>query len=109
MKTNPNQKWKWVKGQVDIDKDHIKISYDDDPKPLVLIAPPKRNEFVVQFLLDEASATKEQKAKIDDVIVDLDYFLIELGERDPWAYAKYHCSTAANVYSKVHWSYYPKG
>ncbi len=83
---NPKQKWKWVRGQVNIDNDHIKISYDDDPKPLALKAPPNRNKFVVQLLLDEASATKEQKAKIDAVITDLDYFLIELDQPDPWAF-----------------------
>jgi hypothetical protein len=40
---------------------------------------------------------------------EIDYYLVELREKDPWAYAIYHCSTAANVYSKVHWGYYPKG
>ena len=26
---------------------------------------------------------------------------------DPWSYAIYHCGTAANIYSPVHWSYFP--
>ncbi len=108
MKTKPNRKWKWVKGQVDVNSDHIKIFYGDDSQPIAILAPPKRNEFIVQFLVDEVSATKEQKHTIDEVKSELDYFLIELGEPDPWKYAIYHCSTSANVYSKVHWRYYPK-
>jgi hypothetical protein len=36
---------------------------------------------------------------------DLDFFLVEKGESDPWAYALYHCGTSSNVYSSVHWSF----
>jgi hypothetical protein len=51
----------------------------------------------------------KNRKKIDEVKAELDYFLIEFGGPDLWEYAKYHCSTAANVYSKGHWRYYPKG
>jgi hypothetical protein len=40
---------------------------------------------------------------------DIDFYLVEKGEANPWAYAKYHCSTAANIYSKVHWLCFPDG
>ncbi len=40
---------------------------------------------------------------------ELNFYLVEKGEPDPWAYAKYHCTTASNLYSSVHWSYYPEG
>jgi hypothetical protein len=40
---------------------------------------------------------------------ELDFYLVEKGEMNPWAYAQYHCSTAANMYSTVHWSYFPSG
>jgi len=43
-----------------------------------------------------------------EVRAELDFYFGELGERDPWRYAIYHCSTLANVYSKVHWKYYTK-
>ncbi len=39
----------------------------------------------------------------------LDFYLVGLNKPDPWAYAIYHCNTAANMYSEVHWSYFPKG
>ena len=29
-------------------------------------------------------------------------------EEDPWEYARYHCGTAANIYSTVHWSFVAK-
>ena len=37
---------------------------------------------------------------------ELDFYLVELGEKDPFAYARYHCGTAANLYSRVHWSFH---
>ena len=43
----------------------------------------------------------------------LDFYLVEHRQRfrelmgDPWSYAIYHCGTAANIYSPVHWSYFP--
>jgi hypothetical protein len=40
---------------------------------------------------------------------ELDFYLVDKREPNPWAYAKYHCNTAANMYSKVHWSYFPNG
>ena len=45
----------------------------------------------------------------DAVMADLQFFLVDKGEVDPWGYAAYHCSTAANIYSSVHWGYWPKG
>ena len=32
---------------------------------------------------------------------------MEQAEVDPWAYLRHHCSTAANLYSLVHWKYFP--
>jgi hypothetical protein len=39
---------------------------------------------------------------------ELDFYLVELHERDPWLYAKYHCGTIANVYSSIHWSFFSR-
>ena len=46
---------------------------------------------------------------LDGARRELNFYLIELKEKDPWSYACYHCSTATNLYSKVHWEYYYKG
>ena len=36
------------------------------------------------------------------VMSELRYYLLDKGEPDPWNYAQYHCTTAANLYSAVH-------
>jgi hypothetical protein len=41
---------------------------------------------------------------LDAVRRELDFYLVELGEPDRWAYAVYHCGQGANPYSKVYWS-----
>ena len=40
---------------------------------------------------------------------ELRYYLLDKGEPDPWNYAQYHCITAANLYSAVHWSFQRAG
>ncbi len=37
------------------------------------------------------------------------FYFLELKEKDPWGYACYHCTGAANLYSDVHWHHYPNG
>ena len=102
--------WKWVFGTVDTKEDHIKIRYGDDPEPVALVAPGEGKIFVVQSLLKQMHLFETDYQEIlNDVRRDLDFLLIEIGEPDPWAYAIYHCTTASNIYSKVHWGYYPKG
>jgi hypothetical protein len=51
---------------------------------------------------------------IDAAREELDFYLVEHpkgfpGTGHPWGYAIYHCNTAANMYSNVHWSYFPNG
>ncbi len=41
----------------------------------------------------------------DDVGRELTLYLTKLNERDPWLYARYHCGTAANIYSTIHWTF----
>ena len=102
--------WKWVEGIVDTNEDHIKIRYGDDSDPVALVAPGEGKTFVVQSLLHQLNLFDKSEHEIaDDVRRKLDFFLVELCEEDPWAYAIYHCSTASNMYSKVRWGYYPKG
>ena len=45
----------------------------------------------------------------DGVTKELTFYLVEKGEKDPWRYAIYHCGTASNIYSQVHWGYFPIG
>ena len=101
--------WKWVEGIVDTNEDHIKIRYGDDPEPVALVATGPEKTFTVQFLIKQEHLSQDDQEILDHVRRDLDFLLVEIGEEDPWAYAIYHCTTASNIYSKVHWGYYPKG
>lgn len=107
-------KWRWAEGKVNSAEEHIQICYgnpqDSDwarfPK-IALLSPPEEKKFTVQFLLD-AKGRKEQDM-IREVRQELDFYLVEKKEENPWAYARYHCGTAANIYSRVHWDFFPKG
>jgi len=63
--------------------------------------PVTSNAFIVQFL--SSLQKKESKEIFKAVKQELDFYLIEKQEPDPWKYAKYHCTTTANEYSKIHW------
>lgn len=101
--------WKWVEGTVDVNGDHIKIRYGDEPEPVALLAPGPDKTFTVEFLPKLESLSRKDQEILDDVREKLDFFLVQFSEEDPWAYAIYHCTTASNIYSNVHWGYYPKG
>lgn len=102
--------WKWTEGFVDSEGEHIKITYGDDNIPVALVAPPEKRAFTVQFVLSADSSTTNPYQKIfEETRKELDFYLIEKREKDPWAYAIYHCGTAANLYSPVHWVYYEMG
>jgi hypothetical protein len=58
----------------------------------------------VEFLVDRDSPEHEQA--VAKVVEDIEFYLIEKPEPDPWGYAQYHCGTLANVYSHVHWGYF---
>ena len=99
-----HNQWKWIQGRVDTDQDHFKINYREDPSAIALVGLGEHRTFVVQFLencptdTDCLNAVKKQ----------LDFYLCEKKERDPWLYAKYHCNTASNFYSRVHWAFCPR-
>jgi hypothetical protein len=103
--------WRWVEGDVDRTKEHFELRYGDasetEWRPVALIGPPPNHTFPVKWLTDES--TPEGKESIRDARKELDFYLVEKREPDPWAYAKYHCGTASNIYSRIHWSYYGSG
>ncbi|MGD0354323.1 MAG: hypothetical protein ABSB31_02625 [Dehalococcoidia bacterium] len=94
------EKWKWVKGIVNDKDDHIKIWHVENENPVALLAPGQERSFVVQFLLADKPEDIQTCKIIEAVRHELDYFLIEKLEENPWAYANYHCNSGANMYSK---------
>lgn len=116
--------WRWVEGLVDTNDDHIKLWHGKPPtadrggavrqsgRPVALLARGRGKTFTVQFLVTARPRDQRTAKILKDVRRELDFYLIELStpdRPDPWAYAQYHCYTAANIYSKVHWGWYPKG
>ena len=105
--------WAWRVGSVDRMAEQFELRYGsseagwDDWLPVALVGPPSEKVFVVEFLIDEKQMPHCAEI-IKQVKEELDFFLVELGERDPWLCAQYHCRTASNVYSSIHWSYFPK-
>ena len=93
-----------IAGAVPTDVEHIELLHADDDAltPVARVSHSNRSsEFVVQVILpDEFS---DAAAIVDHVREQLTYYLVDLDERDPWAYARYHCTTASNAYSKVRW------
>ena len=112
--TQAEGKWQWREGTVDGGEEHIEIRYGDAEKipytdwvPIARLGKPEQKTFPVQWLL--APESPKNQAMIDEVRQDLDFFLVDKGEADPWWYARYRCRTGANMYSPVHWAHYPKG
>jgi len=95
----------WIEGKVDRSNEHIVLTYGDTPdgkeKHIAYVMPITSNVFIVQFV--KSMARKENKEILIEAKKQLDYFLIEKHENDPWKYARYYCTTAATEYSNVHW------
>ncbi len=99
----------WHEGIVDTTIEHIEILYGDFEKhgeeglvPVARLSPGGgKHSFVVEFLVKAGQPNTTEM--LEKSRSQLDFFLVEKGEPDPWAYAKYHCGTAANIYSDVHW------
>ena len=111
MKNSSN--WSWCEGTVDRTSDHFELRYGsandsgwDQWLPLALVGPPINGAFVVQFLINQANESQAQVA--GPLIDELNFYLLEKGEPDPWTYAQYHAGTLSNVYSSIHWSFFPK-
>jgi hypothetical protein len=106
--------WKWSEGVVDDQGEHIEICHGDivdmSPDawaPVARVGKPEHNSFPVQWLV--APDSPQHRDIVNDVRKELEFYLVEKCEPDPWAYAQYHCSTGANIYSHCHWHFYREG
>jgi len=97
-----------VSGIVDRDDEHIELVYGDahevDPEdfiPVALVAPCRGEGFTVEYTL--VADDSDTRRMVKEVRKELDYYLIQLREPDPWLYAHYHCGSASNWCSRVHW------
>lgn len=117
MYSSSNSEWTWQEGTVDSAGEHIEIRYGDASRaaydewvPVARVGRPTRRIFPVQWTLTEAA----NASAVSAVRQELDFYLVSHPKGypatgHPWDYAVYHCGTAANIYSQVHWSYFPSG
>ena len=98
-----------VEGVVSSDDEHIALSYgsfdtEEPPFPIVArVSPPRKGVITLELLVDDS--TTRGKEIIVDIRRKVNWLFVEKGEANPWGYAKYHCTTGANVYSNVHWGW----
>ena len=104
--------WRWEDGTVDEATEHIELRHGDAATTpyenwfsIARIGKPTHHRFRVQWLL-KADGVQNQ-AMVADARRELDFYLVDKNEPNPWAYARYHCTTTANMYSRVHWCYFP--
>ena len=105
---------RWQEGRVDRTKKHFELRYgsaqDSDPNewiPVAVIGPPKAHIVNVQFLVEPGDP--KNAATVSDVKKEIQFYLIDKREPNPWGYAQYHCGTCSNIYSNVHWGYFKDG
>ena len=104
-----------TEAQVDTHGEYIEIRYGDLDDvgsqgivPVVRVALGDRaGTFVVEYLVVDGS--EQEKHMLDEVRREMEFYLVEKGEHDPWVYAQYHCSTASNLYGRVHWLFFGQG
>lgn len=95
---------RWSEGVVDLAKEHIKFSvgaFGENAQVIALLAHDGERSFTVQFVVEKADYAEALK----EVTRELNFYLIKK-PRTTRAYAKYHCSTASNIYASVHWGLY---
>ena len=94
----------WTEGVVDTSREHIRLCFGDAWTPVALVAPAGDRRFTVEFRLDPGAGDDAAEA-LRQARRELDLYLVELNEPNPWGYAIYHCSTTSNLYSSIHWEH----
>ena len=100
-----------VEGVVSPDDEHIALSYgsfdtEEPPFPIVArVSPPRKSVITLELLVDDS--TTRGTEIIADVRRKVQWLFVEKGEANPWGYAIYHCTTAANAYGNVHGGWVP--
>jgi hypothetical protein len=105
--------WHWREGAVPRDEDHLelrcRLNATSDAERMVstaLVGKPTDRMFSVEWMVDSGPENAQAREAVQR---ELDFYLLERFFLEPWEYALYHCTTAANLHSKVHRSYFPGG
>jgi len=101
--------WHWFPGKVDLQNRYFELKYGFDPAAVARIGIGDNHVFIVEFLLNINYDIDKLKEIFSEALWEIELYLINNHEPDPIEYMINHTKKCANVYSKVHWRYYPKG
>jgi len=104
-----NDIWTWQPGKVDLRNRYFELKYGYDPAAVARIGIGDNQVFIVEFLLNVNNDIDKLKEIFSEALWEIELYLINNHEPDPIEYMINHTKKCANVYSKVHWRYYPKG
>ena len=104
-----NDFWQWFPGKVDINNRYFELKYGNTPAPVARIGIGDYKNFVVEFLININDDIERQKEIFNEVLFEIELYLINNTVPDPIEYMINHTKKCANMYSKVHWVYFPKG
>lgn len=77
----------WAEGAVDERGEHLELSHNDHPTAVALIGRWIDGCFPVRFLVPRQPENDQLPKVVADVVRELDLYLCELCEPDPWRYA----------------------
>jgi hypothetical protein len=101
--------WHWFPGKVDLSERYFELKYGFDPLPVTRIGIGTNRNFIVEFLLNTNEDIEKLKEIFNEVIWEIELYLVNNIDPDPIGYMINHTKKCANMYSKVHWRYFPKG
>jgi hypothetical protein len=101
--------WHWFPGKVDLNNRYFELKYGFDPAAVARIGIGDNQVFIVEFLLNVNDDIDKLKEIFSEALWEIELYLINNSEPDPIEYMINHTKKCANIYSKVHWRYYPKG
>jgi hypothetical protein len=101
--------WTWFPGKVDLKDRHFELKFGNVPTPVARIGIGDLQDFVVEFLLNPIGDLEKQQEIFSEVIWEIELYLINNNEPDPIAYMINHTKKCANMYSRIHWNYFPNG
>lgn len=104
-----NDSWYWLPGKVDLDHRYFELKFGFDPLPVARVGIGENKNFIVEFLLNVNDDIEKLQEIFSEVLWEIELYLINNNEPDPIEYMITHTKKCANMYSKVHWRYFPKG
>ncbi|MBK7632054.1 MAG: hypothetical protein IPJ23_15360 [Ignavibacteriales bacterium] len=101
--------WQWFTGKVDLGNRYFELKYGNNPSPVARIGISESKNFIVEFLINVNDESEKQKEIFTEVIWEIELYLINNSEPDPIECMINHTKKCANMYSRIHWKYFPKG